>query len=53
MFQASDNVGCLALGYVLQGCGGIFIQHAFDAPFLDEDFLAIRRRRFPPFCSPE
>lgn len=53
VFQPSDNVGCLALGYVLQSCGATFIQQAFDAPFLDEVFLAIRCRRFPPFCSPE
>jgi hypothetical protein len=54
MFQASDNVGCLALSYVLQGCGGsMLIQRAFDTPFLNEVLLAIGRGRFPPFCSPE
>jgi hypothetical protein len=54
MFQASDNVGCLALSYVLQGCGGsMLIQRAFDTPFLNEALLAIGRGRFSPFCSPE
>lgn len=52
MFQASDDVGRLTLGHILQSFGGsILIQCAFDAPFVDDGLLTVGRRRFTPFCS--
>jgi hypothetical protein len=52
MFQASDDVGCLTLGHILQSFGGsILVQCAFDAPFVDDGLLTVGRRRFTPFCS--
>ena len=52
MFQASNDIGCLTLGHILQRFGGIIlIQCAFDASLVNNCFLAIGRRRLPPFCS--
>jgi len=45
MFQASDDIGCLTLGHILQSfCGSILIQRAFDAPFVDDGLLTVGRR---------